>query len=163
MTLQRMASVLIAVVFAGIAAEGPANAAREESSAQAVVKVALNKELGKSILVDARGRTLYMFRADSRNKSTCVDDATYHCSKLWPPLRTTGKPRAGRGVKSSLLGLIKRRDGAAQVTYAGHPLYTDAGSPSVSLAPDTKPGDVNGQGFLGVWFAIAPSGKKATG
>ena len=112
------------------------------------------------ILVDRRGRTLYLFQADFRNKSTCFNDATYHCSKAWPPLRTTRKPIAGPGVKASLLGSIKRPDGAAQVTYNGHPLYTDAGSAQYSLVADAKSGDSNGQGFLGVWFVVSPSGKK---
>jgi predicted lipoprotein with Yx(FWY)xxD motif len=162
MTARGIVTVLVAVGLATAAAE-PASATREEAAAGAVVKVASNKKLGTTILVDARGRTLYTFAADSRNKATCFDDATYHCSKVWPPLRTTGKPRAGHGVKAALLGMIKRRDGAPQVTYAGHPLYTDAGAASVQLKADRKPGDVNGQGFLGVWFAIAPSGQKAAG
>jgi hypothetical protein len=40
-----------------------------------------------------------------------------------PPLMARGKPIAGRGLKSSLLGTIRRANGVRQVTYAGHPLY----------------------------------------
>jgi predicted lipoprotein with Yx(FWY)xxD motif len=160
MNMPRMTSLLVVGALGAIATSQSAMARSEGASSAAAVKVALNEKLGKPILVDGRGRTLYMYASDSRNKSTCFNDATYHCSKAWPPLRSTGKPHAGPGVKSSLLGSIKRADGAAQVTYNGHPLYTDAGSAQYSLTADTKPGDINGQLFLGIWFAVSPGGKK---
>ncbi|HYZ79281.1 MAG TPA: hypothetical protein VE596_18090 [Gaiellaceae bacterium] len=43
---------------------------------------------------------------------------------FWPPLLTSGKPRAGAGVKAALLGTIRRAGGAQQLTYGGHPFYT---------------------------------------
>ena len=156
------ALAMIAVV-AGVlvaAAPGPVSAEGDAGRASAIVKVAANKKLGKTILVDGRGFTLYVYAADERNQSQCVNDAQYHCSKAWPPLRTSGKPHAGRGVKAALLGTIKRKDGAPQVTYNGHPLYTDAGAAKFSLVGDAKPGDANGQGFLGIWFVVSPTGKQ---
>ena len=45
-----------------------------------------------------------MYTADSAGSSACVNDATYHCSKAWPPLLTKGAPHAGPGAKASLLG-----------------------------------------------------------
>ena len=143
-----------------VAAPGPVSAEGDAARSSAVVKVAVNQRLGKTILVDGRGFTLYVYAADQRNASKCVNDAQYHCSKAWPPLRTTGRPHAGRGVKSALLGTIKRKDGAPQVTYNGHPLYTDAGAAKFSLVADAKPGDANGQGFLGIWFVVSPTGKQ---
>jgi predicted lipoprotein with Yx(FWY)xxD motif len=87
-----------------------------------------------------------------------VNDPTYHCSKLWPPLLTSGSPVAGKGVKASLLGTVRRSDnGKLQVRYAGHPLYRYAGG--VSGPPDTKPGDVDGQGAVSIWFVLSPSGE----
>ena len=160
MNMPRMTSLLVFGALGAVATSPSAMAGSEGRSSAALVKVALNEKLGKSILVDGRGRTLYMYASDSRNKSACFNDATYHCSKAWPPLRTTGKPHAGPGVKPSLLGSIKRTDGAAQVTYNGHPLYTDAGSAQYSLTADSKPGDINGQLFLGIWFVVSPGGKK---
>ena len=126
--------------------------------AHAVVKVAFNKKLKKSILVDSRGLTLYMYTADLPAAPACYNDATYHCSKAWPPLLTTGAPRAGQGAKAGLLGTVKRTGGGLQVTYKGHPLYTDAGARNVGLAADKKPGDVNGQRFLEIWFVLSPAG-----
>jgi predicted lipoprotein with Yx(FWY)xxD motif len=160
MHASRSASLLVAGALGAVTVSPAAIAGGGEASSPAVVKIALNPKLGKSILVDRRGRTLYLYESDSRNKSACFNDATYHCSKAWPPLRTSGKPNAGAGVKASLLGVIKRPDGAAQVTYNGHPLYTDAGSPRYSLAADRKPGDINGQQFIGVWYVVSPAGKK---
>lgn len=160
--MSRALAVLIAIVVGVqvLAAPGPVSAQRDAARSPAVIKVAVNKKLGKAILVDSRGFTLYLYAADQRNISQCFNDAQYHCSKVWPPLRTFGKPHAGRGVKSYLLGTIKRKDGAPQVTYGGHPLYTNAGAAKFSLVGDAKPGDANGQGFLGVWFVVSPTGKQ---
>jgi predicted lipoprotein with Yx(FWY)xxD motif len=155
-----LALIALVVGVLVVAAPGPVSAEGDAARSPAVVKAAANKKLGKTILVDGRGFTLYVYTADQRNRSQCVNDAQYHCSKAWPPLRTSGKPHAGRGVKSALLGTIKRKDGAPQVTYNGHPLYTDAGAAKFSLAGDAKPGDANGQGFLGIWFVISPAGKQ---
>jgi len=109
-----------------------------------------SSSLGK-ILVDAKGRTLYLFEKDKSGKSACYGQ----CTKYWPPLLTTGKPTAAAGVNASLLGTTRRTNGAMQVTYAHHPLYRYAG--------DTAPGQTTGQGsdnFGAEWYVVAPSGKK---
>jgi predicted lipoprotein with Yx(FWY)xxD motif len=128
--------------------------------------VAFNKKLNESILVDSRGLTLYLFTSDTQGpnkyKPTCYDDATYHCSKAWIPLRTASVPHAGPGIKASLLGVVKRTDGADQVTYNGHPLYSAEGPNAFGLTPDKKPGDVNGQGFVGIWYVLSPNGDQIT-
>ena len=61
---------------------------------------------------------------------------------------STPNALAGAGLSSSLLGRIKRPDGTTQVTYNGMPLYYFSG--------DANPGDTNGQGIGGVWFAAQP-------
>ena len=148
-----LSAALLVVVAIPLTASAESTAV----SSRAVVKVAFNKKLNKSILVDGRGLTLYMYVADSPRQPTCYNDPTYHCSKAWPPLLTTGAPR-GQGVKASLLGVAKRKGGGVQVTYNGHPLYTDAGAKTVGLVRDKKPGDVNGQGFLSIWYVLSPKG-----
>ncbi len=151
------------VVVLGVVVIAPfAGARRTGVSATAGVKVAFNKKLKKSILVDGRGFTLYLYTADTGGKPACYNDATYHCSKAWIPLRSTGAPRAGAGAKASLLGLVKRRDGGTQVTYNRHPLYTAEGANSFGLTPDKKPGDVHGQGFVGIWYVLSPKGNAIT-
>jgi predicted lipoprotein with Yx(FWY)xxD motif len=102
-------------------------------------------------LVDAKGRTLYLFEADKTKKSTCTGD----CAKFWPPLLTSGKAKAAGKAKPSLLGTTKRKDGRTQVTYKGHPLYR--------FSQDMKAGDDKGEGleaFGAEWYYVAPSGKK---
>ncbi|HEX5809252.1 MAG TPA: hypothetical protein VFY25_11340 [Anaerolineales bacterium] len=100
-------------------------------------------------LVDAQGRTLYLFTNDTQNSdaSACSGD----CLAEWPPLLTDGEPVAGEGVNASLLGTITRDDGTTQVTYNGWPLYY--------FADDTAAGDALGQGVGSVWFLVSPTGE----
>ncbi|MER5215707.1 hypothetical protein ABT063_35585 [Streptomyces sp. NPDC002838] len=109
-----------------------------------------SSELGR-ILVDGEGRTLYLFEADTSEKSTCNDA----CAQAWPPLTTSGPPKAGEGVKADLLGTTTRDDGSTEVTYNGHPLYYFQG--------DRKPGDTTGQGldqFGAEWYVLNADGNK---
>lgn len=135
-------------------------------AASPTVQVAFNKKLNEQILVDSRGFTLYLYTADNQSgnkyKPTCYDDATYHCSKVWLPLRAEGVPRAGPGAKAQLLGTVKRTDGIDQVTYNGHPLYTDEGPNTFGLGADKKPGDAYGEGFVGIWYVLSPTGEQLT-
>lgn len=105
--------------------------------------------LGK-VLASSKGSTLYLLTSDPKNKSNCKGS----CAQTWPPLLTKGKPRAGKGVKASLLGEIKRGS-KEQVTYNGHPLYLYIG--------DSGAGQVTGEGiksFGGTWYAVNAAGKK---
>jgi predicted lipoprotein with Yx(FWY)xxD motif len=103
-----------------------------------------------TFLVDSKGRALYLWEADKSDKSTCSGP----CAQAWPPLTTAAMPKAGAGVKASLLGTTKRGDGTTEVTYGGHPLYYFAG--------DSGAGQTNGQGndgFGADWWVVAPNGK----
>jgi len=103
------------------------------------------------ILVDGSGRSLYYYVTETKNQIGCRSDILT-CTKIWPPLMTTGKPHAGPGVKASLLGTVHRiKPSGVQVTYNGHPLYTYSG--------DSQPGDLNGQAFYSLWYVLSPSGK----
>jgi muconolactone delta-isomerase len=86
-----------------------------------------------NVLVGANGRTPYLFTADKGPKSVCYGQ----CATCWPPL-IAGKPTAGKGLKASLLGTTKRKDGKLQVTYDGHPLYFFVRRPATSRARDTS-------------------------
>ena len=113
------------------------------------VRVAKSR-LGR-ILVDSRGITLYDFVADKHGRSSCYGA----CATYWPPLLTKGKPHAGTGVRASLLGTTKRKDGKLELVYNHHPLYYFVG--------DRKPGQTTGQGlnqFGAPWWALSPAGKE---
>jgi len=142
------ASLAIALVTTGsiTPASGSPNAAG------AKIDIARSR-LGR-MLVDTRGRTLYLFEKDRGRSSTCYGA----CASYWPPVTTTGTPRAGIGVHAALLGTTKRRDRKVEVTYAGHPLYYFVG--------DMKRGDTNGEGlhqFGAGWDVVSPAGRKIEG
>ena len=126
-------------------------AASVQASNGATVSLKTISGIPGKVLVGSNGRTLYLFEADKNSKSTCSGA----CATGWPPDTATGTPRAGSGVRQSLLTTIKRPDGTKQVTYNGHPLYYFAG--------DTSAGDANGQGskaFGAEWYAVNASGDK---
>ena len=152
---------LAAIPVAALAVAGCGGSSNSASSAPTVPKLASGHAatIGVSgssvgnILVDAQGRTVYLFKKDTSTKSTC----TGACAASWPPVRATGKPTASGGANASMLGTTKRSDGKPQVTYHGHPLYLFSG--------DQKAGALNGQGvnaFGAVWWAISPAGNQVT-
>jgi len=127
------------------------SASASSGSARAVAKIGIaSSQLGR-ILVDGRGRTLYLFAMDRNGKSTCYGA----CAGYWPALTTKGKAKAIGGARKALLGTTRRRDGRLQVTYHGHPLYRFSG--------DTAAGQTSGEGltdFGGGWWVVSPAGKK---
>lgn len=107
--------------------------------------------LGK-VLVDANGKTVYMFSPDSSGKSTCDSS----CLQYWPPV-TPSK------AAPTVTGKV-----ASTTTTAGSKIATVAGWPVYTFSQDQKPGDVNGEGFSdfgGIWYAVSPAGQpvKAAG
>jgi predicted lipoprotein with Yx(FWY)xxD motif len=141
-TLAVMLFAAAAIASAAFAASGPSGPATVKSR---------STSLG-TILVDAKGRTLYLFEKDRAGKSACSGA----CAKNWPPLLTKGAPKAAGSARKAKLGTTRRADGTSQVTYAGHPLYTfvvDAG----------KPGSTKGEGieaFGAEWYVVGTAGKK---
>ena len=111
----------------------------------APVNASASADLG-TILMDAAGRSLYLFTRDERNVSNCSGG----CALAWPPLITVEDPTPGEGVNGDRIGTTAREDGSKQVTYNGWPLYY--------YASDEKPGDANGQDRGGVWFVVTSDG-----
>jgi len=145
-----LAAISLAVAACGSTTPSTGSASPAAPASMTVIAVADNPKLGK-ILVDGSGKTVYLFEADKGTASTCYGD----CATYWPPVLTTGAPDAGAGVNASLLGTTSRKDGAKQVTYAGHPLYY--------VITDHQAGDTTGQGvnnFGAPWDAVGPSGMQ---
>jgi predicted lipoprotein with Yx(FWY)xxD motif len=107
--------------------------------------------LGK-VLVDAAGRTLYLYKQDSPGRTSACQS---NCAAAWPPEETSGSAKSGPGVDTSKLGIITRTDGTKQVTYSGWPLYRHAA--------DVKPGDVTGEKVSSQWYAISVAGTAVGG
>jgi predicted lipoprotein with Yx(FWY)xxD motif len=134
------------------ATAGAADTAATASGPAATVGVA-QTDLG-DVLVDAQGRTLYLFQADTGTTSAC----TGACATFWPPLTDDAAPTVAGGADASLVGTSARSDGTTQVTFNGHPLYTYTG--------DQKAGDTTGEGlnaFGGNWYVLSSAGDQVTG
>jgi predicted lipoprotein with Yx(FWY)xxD motif len=144
--MRYLKSIVVASGMLAAAAVLAVSAAGQADSG-AVVKVGPSN-LGR-VLVDAHGKTLYLWAHDKSAKSTCNGD----CAAYWPPLITRGAPSAGVGARANLLGTSRRNDGRMQVTYAGHPLYY--------FIKDTKAGQTSGEGltgFGGRWDPVSAAG-----
>jgi len=103
------------------------------------------------MLFDGRGRALYGFTRDRRGGPSQCYGA---CAQAWPVYFGNGQLRAAKGVKQSLIGTTRRRDGRRQVTYNGWPLYY--------YVSDRSPGQVTCQNvdeFGGLWLVVRPNGQ----
>ncbi|HEY3961998.1 MAG TPA: hypothetical protein VGL84_05685 [Gaiellaceae bacterium] len=138
--------LMLAIALAALTASTAGSATRST----VVVSTRLVPKLGE-ILVNAKGRTLYMFVPDQRKRVTCV----HACAAVWPPVKlaTGAKATASGRAKASMLGSDRNPSGGRVVTYHGWPLYT--------YVADTKSGQAKGQALNlngGVWYVLSPSG-----
>jgi predicted lipoprotein with Yx(FWY)xxD motif len=123
------------------------------SAAAATIKSGSVTVDGKpeTVLVDAKGLTLYYFLPDKGGRVTC----TGGCAQAWPPLKLASgapTPQAPGGV-SGTLATVPSPDGGVQLTFNGWPAYTYAG--------DSGPGQANGHAQGGKWFEITSSTPQA--
>lgn len=142
-------AAIVGFLILSAVARSPSNERGSSTTARAAAVKLRNSKLGR-ILVNAQGRTLYLFLEDGGGKSSCYGP----CVRVWPPaLVADAAPRAGPGLIARKLSTVARRGSKLrQLVYNGHPLYTtDA---------DAEPGDTNGQGVFGTWFAMSAAGKQ---
>jgi len=132
---------------AGTSGSSAASSAAASSTASAAVDLKTASSSAGSIVVDAKGMSLYFFTKDTKDSGTSA--CTGSCLVQWPPLTTASGSPAAEGVTGKL-GTISTPDGKKQVTLNGMPLYY--------FAKDAKPGDILGQGVGGVWYLSDPSG-----
>jgi predicted lipoprotein with Yx(FWY)xxD motif len=149
----RRALLLAAVPLAAAALTASSTASAAPPGARAAKVATVKTRTGKlgTYLVDGAGRTLYLFEKDKTSKSRCYGS----CAHGWPPLMTTGKPKARGKARQKLLSTSRRRNGKRQVVYHGHPLYY--------FIADKKAGDTKGQGidaFGAEWYVVSPAGRK---
>jgi predicted lipoprotein with Yx(FWY)xxD motif len=119
--------------------------------AAASATVGLGSTALGQILVDSKGRTVYLFEGDRAGMSSCYGD----CASVWPPLLASGALVAGSGLNQSLLTTTTRKDGSVEVVYNGHPLYY--------FVSDKVAGDTTGQaisGFGASWYVLSSAGSK---
>src|SRR4051812_30894773 len=150
---KRLTPLLGLVALAAAACGGGSSGGTQKVSSQSGggggTVVATTSGSNGTYLVDGKGMTLYLFKADKSSTSTCSSA----CASYWPAYTTTGTPSVSGDAKQSMVGTSKRSDGKTQVTYAGHPLY--------HYAQDSSAGDTNGEGstnFGAEWTIVAPDG-----
>jgi predicted lipoprotein with Yx(FWY)xxD motif len=133
------------------AAESAAASQGGASASGTTVKTASNAKLGRTVLVDARGMTLYHLSVEQNGKFICT---SAECTQIWHPLTVQAGATPSGTVGS--LGMVKRPDGSEQVTYKGMPLYT--------FAQDHQAGQANGQGVkdVGTWSAATTSSASSS-
>jgi len=104
-----------------------------------------NSTLG-TYLVDGDGMTLYYFAADVplNGFSACTSP---QCLGLWTPFYTRTISVDPPLVATDFSYIIPPT-GTSQTAYRAWPLYLYMG--------DTKPGDINGDGYNNVWYVMKP-------
>ncbi|MFC8224910.1 SCO0930 family lipoprotein [Streptomyces sp. NPDC057287] len=129
---------------AAVNADGPSSG---EEADLAGLSVRKDPELG-DVVVDKRGMTVYRFKKDSAwpMKSAC----TGACLEKWPVVDPVQKNDVD-GVTTKGFVTFNRPDGIKQQSLDCWPVYTFSG--------DKKPGDTNGQGVGGTWYAVSPDAK----
>ncbi len=103
-----------------------------------------------TVLDTPAGLTLYINTKEEGGQIVC----TGSCAQAWPPVAASGTVPASPSGVHGTFGTVTRPDGTTQLTFDGMPLYTFAG--------DTAPGQANGQGLSGVWYAVGPKGPITT-
>lgn len=104
-----------------------------------------NATLGKMIVVDAHGRTVYALSPETDHHLLCRSSA---CLAVWHPVSGRSQPVTLKGVVGRAR-LLRRGGSRLQVTLRGMPLYTFAG--------DNAKGKANGEGirsFGGTWHVV---------
>ncbi len=135
-------------------AAATSTSAASSGAGTATVITTEHTPLGTVLAAGPKHLTVYLFAADTGSTSTCSGA----CAQVWPPVTTTGAPKAEGEAVAGDLGTTSRAGGVKEVTYKGHPLYW--------YVSDSKAGETTGQGvqsFGAAWWALSPSGSEITG
>jgi predicted lipoprotein with Yx(FWY)xxD motif len=145
--MKRLLLILSAVALL----TGVGSSAAAESDAEARNTLIVRDSRYGKVIWDGRGYALYAFTRDRRGGPSQCYGA---CARAWPVYYSKGALRAGSGIKRSLLGTVRRRDGRRQITYNGWPLYyyVDENRPGLILCQNVNE-------FGGLWLVVRPSGR----
>ncbi len=145
-TLLLLLLVVISTLFiAGCTQQLPAQPTPQPTTVKPTDTIGTASSSLGTILVDAQGKTLYYFANDIPASGT--SSCNGQCAVVWPVF-SADTIRVSSPLDPTDFGSITRVDGTKQTTYYGWPLYY--------YQADTKPGDVNGENVLKVWFVIKP-------
>jgi predicted lipoprotein with Yx(FWY)xxD motif len=127
--------------------------AQHKAGKAKVATVKVSQTGAGAVLTNSTGHVLFMFAKDKPNKDSCKP--IKNCETDWPPLTTTGKPKAIKGAKQSLLGTIAYKGKLREVTYDHHPLHTykfDDGAKASFMFIGIKQ-------FGAAWYGLTAAGK----
>jgi len=99
------------------------------------------------VIAGSDGKVLYLYKPDGQAQVSTVPAAILGA---WPPVKATATPTVGAGLDKSLVSTGTQPNGEKWVRYNGHLLYGFTG--------DAAPGDINGNGLGGVWYAVTAAG-----
>ncbi|WP_037682238.1 SCO0930 family lipoprotein [Streptomyces griseus] len=102
------------------------------------------------IVVDKNGMTVYRFVKDKAWPKP-VSACTGACLEKWPVVAPVEVNDTKDVQKKGLMSFTRPDNNVKQMTVNCSPIYTFSG--------DKAPGDINGQGVGGTWYAVAPDGK----
>lgn len=114
------------------------------STTAAATTLATAMLLGSPGFVDPSGRTTYILSNDTTTSLACT--VASGCTGVWPPVAPPGA-----ALTTGFTDYVRSDNGAMQLAYKGHPLYTYAG--------DSAAGQTNGNGivsFGGTWSVARP-------
>lgn len=132
------------------AVPAPAPASAPAPAAPPPMRLSVARSPRFGAYLTANGRAVYLLESESG-----APPCTGSCLIVWPALvAARGAAVTGDSLaRESLIGTTARPEGAAQVTYAGQPLYLYLG--------DTGPGQTLGQHVedaWGEWYLVSPTG-----
>ena len=111
---------------------------------------------GTNVLADSGGRTLYTAEVEKAD-ILCTDA----CTSFWDPVAASDAQSKTASADLDLdLGVVKRPDGADQLTFNGLPLYTFTEEGSGQLDGDGFVDDFDGTRFE--WAAATTGAGSAT-
>ena len=128
----------------------PTSTAAGDAASGPAVALAQNPKIGKQILVDGKGITLYVWDHDT-TPGTSACDANAQCSQVWPAFYVTGTPTYGAGLHAAMFSTIAAPNGRKQLAVNGKPLYY--------WFQDKAPGDVNGND-VNSFYVVGSDGNK---
>jgi predicted lipoprotein with Yx(FWY)xxD motif len=147
-TVERFSPRIVGIVVAlSLAVGGALAVAPAASGAPAKAtgtKIALRHSPNGRVLAGAARKYVFVHVKANGHNAGC----NTVCRSIWPMAKTSGKPRAGKGVKARRL----RQTSGHQVTYFKRPLFYYAPSPQ-------DPSIAGAQSFGGTWHLISAKGK----
>jgi predicted lipoprotein with Yx(FWY)xxD motif len=143
---------VVGLLSAVVAAQSSASV-RPQARAAAATKIKISNTLSGDVLTNARGYVLFMFPKEGNSLTYCMKKKS--CMTDWPPVTTTGRPKAGPGVDANLLGTEPYKSKLRAVTYAGWPLHTYKFAYSVQSSVI----NIGIKQFGGPWYALGPAGQ----